>query len=107
VEKGGLAGIDRLSMSQLMQMGWIGQARAATIKAAFELGRRSPLAEDDPRLQVRSSRDVASIFAARLRGLDQEQLHVALVDTKNHVKKTCKIHGSSVSASIVRASEIF
>lgn len=107
VEKGGILGINRLSVSQLMLDSWLGLAKAATLKAAFELGRRAILADGTERDQVRSSQDVASLFAARLRGLDQEELHVVLLSTKNHILKTCKVYEGNVSTSIVRPGEVF
>ena len=107
VASGGLAGLSRQSAKQLQETKWIGLAKAATVKAAFELGRRAILSESAERVQVRSAQDVASIFAAKLRGLDKEQLHVVLLSTKNHVIKTCKVYEGNVSTSIVRPSEVF
>ena len=54
--------------------------------------------------QVRSALDVATIFEHRLRGLDQEELWVVLLSTRNHVVGTEQIYKGSISTAIVRPS---
>lgn len=103
----GVAGINRMSLAELMRVPWIGPAKATTLKAAFELGRRALLAEAGERKQVRSAQDVASLLSLKLRGLDQEQLHVVLLSTRNHVLATRKIYEGNVNTSIVRPAEVF
>jgi len=107
IARGGVAALNRGSISELTKTNGIGPAKASTIRAALELGRRAILTESVERVQVRSAQDVASLFEARLRGLDREQLYVVLLSSKNHVLKTCKIYEGNVSTSIVRPSEIF
>jgi len=103
----GLPGLNQSSAQRLMQTPSIGLAKAASIKAAFELGRRLLMVNGDSKVVIRSAQDVATMLAARLRGLDHEQLHVVLLDVKNQVKKTCKVYDGNVSTSIVRPGEVF
>lgn len=104
---GGVAGINRLAVAELVEVGYIGPAKATTLKAAFEIGRRALMADAGAVTQVRSAQDVASLFEARLRGLDQEQLHVVLLSTRNNILKTCKIYEGNATTSIVRPAEVF
>ncbi len=105
--KGGLTGLHKLAMPELVSCYGLGNAKAATLLAAFELGRRGLLGEAEERLQVRSANDVAQLLEIRLRGLDQEQLHVVLLSTRNHVLGTRKVYEGSLNSSIVRPAEVF
>lgn len=66
---GGVGGLSKLSQTELMQARGIGQAKSATLMAAFELGRRALLSDTGERIQVRSAQDVATLLEVRLRGL--------------------------------------
>jgi DNA repair protein RadC len=57
--------------------------KAASLKAALEIGRRLALASYEDRFQVKSPADVAKLFMIEMVALDQEELWVAALDTKN------------------------
>jgi DNA repair protein RadC len=104
---GGVGGLSRQRAPELTSARGVGPAKAAIIMAVFELGRRALLDAGDKQAQVRSAHDVASIFEAKLRGLDREQLHVILLSTKNHVLRTCRVYEGNLTSSIVRPAEVF
>src|SRR5512143_1218342 len=54
---GGLAGLARASFIDLQNEHGLGEAKVATLKAAFEVGRRLAIASPDDRVQVRSPAD--------------------------------------------------
>ncbi len=85
----------------------LGLAKATTVLAALELGRRVLLSDAGERSQVRSSQDAAAYLQVKLRGLDQEQLHVMLLSTRNHIMGTRKVYEGSLNSSIVRPAEVF
>jgi DNA repair protein RadC len=82
---GGVVGLARAPLSVLAQVKGIGPAKAVTVLAALELGRRRLLGEAGERLQVRSPHDVASLLQLEMGLLEQEHLKVVLLNTKNHV----------------------
>jgi DNA repair protein RadC len=105
---GGLVGLARLSTPELTAWHGLGVAKSATLRAGFELGRRALLGDATAeRRQVRSAHDVASLLEATLRGLNQEQLHVVLLSTRNHVIGTRKVYVGNLTTSIVRPAEVF
>ena len=59
---GGLVGLSRAPVSELSAVHGMGPAKAVTIKAALELGRRLLLESHGERPQVRSPEDVVSIL---------------------------------------------
>src|SRR3979409_869522 len=55
----------------------VGMARAVTVHAALELGRRLAAEARDDGAPVRSPRDVARLFAPRLQDLPAAEVHAA------------------------------
>ncbi|MCB0099860.1 MAG: hypothetical protein KDE46_29205, partial [Caldilineaceae bacterium] len=58
---GGLTGLAQAGFDQLCQTHGVGQAKAAQILAALELGKRIMAAAPEERLQVRAPVDVANL----------------------------------------------
>jgi DNA repair protein RadC len=81
--------------------------KAASLKAALEIGRRLMIAGYEGRLQVRSPADIAQYFMIEMRELDQEELWVASLDTKNRVVKISKVYRGSVNTAMIRIGELF
>ncbi|MBV9280732.1 MAG: DNA repair protein RadC [Chloroflexi bacterium] len=107
VQFGGLLGLSRASLSELSGKHGIGPAKAVTIKAALELGRRLLLAEAGERVQIRSPQDVASVLQIEMGLLEQEQLRVVLLNTKNQVLAIRDVYKGSLNTSMVRVAEVF
>jgi DNA repair protein RadC len=105
---GDLKGIGGASVEELSQVKGIGLAKAAQIKAAFELSRRLegyPQAEDKP--VVKTPEDVASLVRGRLKGKKKEHFLALLLDTRNRLIKVAEISIGSLDASIVHPREVF
>jgi DNA repair protein RadC len=81
--------------------------RAAQIKAALEIGRRLVIAASDDRPQIRSPADVAQLLMLEMGHLDQEQLRVVLLDTKNRVQRIHTVYIGTLNSSNVRVAEVF
>lgn len=64
--------LGRLSLKELQQTKGIGEARAITIAAALELGRRRQINEGLQRETIQSSKEAASIIIPLLRDLNHE-----------------------------------
>lgn len=72
--------LGKLSLDQLCAFKGIGPAKAVTVMAACELGRRRKLAEVEDRLVVRTSRDVYNYFYPKLADQPVEELWVMLLN---------------------------
>jgi DNA repair protein RadC len=81
--------------------------RAASLKAALEIGRRLMLAGYEGRFQIKSPADVAQLFMVEMMALDQEELWVACLDTKNRLIKIAKVYRGSVNTAMIRVGEVF
>jgi DNA repair protein RadC len=81
--------------------------KAASLKAALEIGRRLLVAGYEGRYQVRSPADVAQLFMADMLALDQEELRVAALDTKNRLLRVVTVYRGSVNSAQIRVGEVF
>ncbi|TEU03351.1 MAG: JAB domain-containing protein [Dehalococcoidia bacterium] len=104
---GGLVGLARASLGELCAERGVGQAKAAQLKAALELGRRLSSTHPEERAVVRTPQDVANLLMAEMSFLDQEQLRVVLLTSKNQVISIPDVYKGNVNTSLIRPSELF
>jgi DNA repair protein RadC len=103
----GLAGLHRVPFEELINQHGIGEAKAAQIKAAIELGRRLTLESPEERPTINSPADVAALVQYEMSALEQEHLRVLLLDTRNHVLDIVEVYQGSVNMSQIRVGEVF
>ena len=103
----GLKAISSAAQQELTQIPGIGPARAASIKAALELGRRLNLpGEDAPSIQ--SPEAAAALLIPRIGHLEKERLVVVVLNTRNRlIGEPIEVYNGSLNASMVRVGEIF
>lgn len=106
-EAGGLAGLARLTVHELTQLHGLGEAKAAELKAALELGRRSVSSDPLARPVVNSPQDIAHLVMEEMRYLDREHFRVVSLSTKNHVLGISSISVGSLNSSLVHPRECF
>ncbi|ACZ37786.1 RadC family protein [Sphaerobacter thermophilus] len=107
VEHDGLPGLARLDFEDLRRSHGIGEAKAAKLKAALELGRRLTVAQPEDRPRVQTPEDIYAVAGSDMGALDQEQLRVVVLDTKNRVLRTVTLYQGSVNSAQVRVAEVF
>ena len=100
-----LAGITRLN--ELTNIKGLGQAKAATVLAALEIGRRIASAKPIEKIHLSCPQDVADFLMPRLRYVAKEQFVVILLNNKNKVIGTEVVSEGSLSSSIVHPREVF
>jgi DNA repair protein RadC len=104
---GGMDGLHRASFVELCNVEGVGPAKAAQIKAAIEVGRRISKTKTEERRLISSPQDVADQVQYKMAALEQEELWVLLLDTRNHHLRTEQLYRGSLNASTVRPAEIF
>jgi DNA repair protein RadC len=103
----GLTGLARASEGELDRLAGIGEARAAQLTAAFELGRRLLADWPSGRWTIRAPADVADRLVLQMGRLEREELRVVLLNTKNAVLRVATVYQGNVSESLVRVGELF
>ena len=105
---GNLKGIAGASVEELSQVRGIGLAKAAQIKAAFELASRlEGYAETGQRPVVKKPEDVVAVVGGRLKGKKKEHFLALMLDSRNQLIKTSEVSIGSLDTSIVHPREVF
>lgn len=107
VQRGGWAGLMRTDYADLCKHHGLGEAKAATLKAALEIGRRLLLTSQEERFQIRSPADAANLLMVEMGHLDQEHLRTVLLDTKNRVQVISTVYIGSLNSALIRVGEVF
>ena len=104
---GGLRALDAASIAELCQLKGIGPAKATTIKAALELGKRLSGEPAQRNFKVTSPQDLVNYFQPRLQHLRKEVFKAVLLNTKHQMLKDVTVSEGSLSASLVHPREAF
>jgi len=92
--------LGKLSVSGIKKLKGIGEAKAVTIAAALELGRRRKMAEAADNPQIRSSADVFNIFSPLMEDLLHEEFWILFLNRANKVQGRMKISQGGVSGTV-------
>ncbi len=106
-EFGGLAGIARARIPQLSSLQGVGLAKAAQLRAAFELGKRLATSVDGPKAVVRGASDAAALVMEDLRHRQQECLGAIFLDTRNQVICVRILTVGTLTGSPAHPREVF
>ena len=104
---GGLSGLHRAPIDELVAQHGIGEAKAAQIKAAIELGRRLTLEAPEEKPTINSPANAAALVQYEMSALEKEEMRVILLDTRNHVVDVVTVAHGSLNAAQMRVGEIF
>ncbi len=106
---GGLMGLHRASYEEVCQQHGLGKAKAAQIKAAIEIGNRLAKQKilENQEVSFHSPEEVAKYVQYEMAALDQEQLRVILLDTRNRFQKMITLYTGSLNSSTVRIGELY
>jgi DNA repair protein RadC len=105
--KNNLVELSRLSISDLKKFKGIGEAKAVSILAALELGKRRRSAEALERKTIRSSRDAFECIYQEATDLHYEKFWVILLDQANKVLRLTEISEGGVSGTVADPKKIF
>ena len=95
-----LNALGKLTISDLKKIHGIGTARAVTIAAALELGRRRKISEVPEALQIKCSKDVADIFQPLLSDLPHEEFWILFLNRSNRIINRMKLSQGGVSGTV-------
>ena len=92
--------LGRLSVEEISSIRGIGAAKAVTIVAAMELGRRRQSAESPIDKQIKMSSDVFDIFQPLLADLSYEEFWAVFLSRANRIIGKMKISQGGVSGTV-------
>ena len=103
----GLGGFQKATIQEMCRVEGVGKAKAVQIKAAIELGRRLSRLRSDDKIVISSPQDVASQVQYEMARLEQEELWVFLLDSRNQLLRIEQLYRGSLNSSSVRPAEIY
>ena len=89
--KGNLSLLANLQFNELLSIKGVGNAKAITLMAALELGRRRRISEVIDRFKISSSLDVFELMKPLLEDLHIEQFWILYLNNSNKVLSKLKI----------------
>ena len=98
--KNNLGELGKLSVKELMKIKGIGEAKAITIIAALELGRRRQANDAFDKTQVKDSKDVARYFQSLLQDHSQEVFAVVFMNQANKINHLEIVSIGGITATI-------
>jgi DNA repair protein RadC len=95
-----LNSLGKLTITDLKKIHGIGPARAVTIAAALELGRRRKLAETPEIPQIKCSKDVFNLLSPLLSDLPHEEFWILFLNRSNKVINRMKLSQGGISGTV-------
>ncbi len=99
--------LGKLSVNDLTQFNGIGEAKAISIIAALELGRRRKTTSSDKKPIIQSSKDAFEVINSVLSDLTHEEFWVIYLNRRNEVIKKEFISKGGVSGTVADIKIIF
>jgi len=103
---GNVKAISEASLEELSQVRGIGLAKAAQIKAAFELAKRSEV-EVGEKIFIKTAEDAVKLVKPKLKDKKKEYFLILSLDSRNNLIKISEISIGSLNANLVHPREIF
>ena len=96
-----LNALGKLGIAELTKLKGIGEAKAITILAALELGRRRKISEIIEKQKITQSKDIFELFQPILGDLPHEEFWVLFLNRSNRIIERSKISQGGVAGTVI------
>ena len=103
---GNIKNLSEASIEELSKVKGIGIAKAAQLKASFELARRKD-DYDYAKISVKSHQAVVKLVSPKLKDKKKEQFLILCLDIRNNLIKIGNISTGTLDANLVHPREVF
>ncbi len=93
--------LGKLDISELTKTKGIGQAKAITIQAALELGRRRKISDILNKKKITQSKDVYELFQPIIGDLPYEEFWILLLNRSNKIIEKIKISQGGIAGTVI------
>ena len=104
---GNIKAISQASIEELSEIKGIGLAKAAQIKACFELGRREELEPELRDFDIKNPEAVAKAIRSSIKDKAKEHFKLILLNPRNKIIGISTISIGTLNASLVHPREVF
>lgn len=106
-DSNGLNSLKNASLSDLMEVDGIGEAKAAMILAAVQLGIRLAVSSNGSKIRVTSPSIAANYVLSEMSVLEQEHFRIMTLNTKKEINFIREISKGTINMTIVHSREVF
>ncbi|MCC7246769.1 MAG: DNA repair protein RadC [Saprospiraceae bacterium] len=99
--------LGKCSLKELQKFKGMGEAKAISIAAALELGRRRQLSNLQDRPKITSSRDAFEAIASMLNDLFHEEFWILLLNRANEVTHRHRLSSGGTAGTVVDIKQVF
>ncbi|MCP4442104.1 MAG: JAB domain-containing protein [Aureispira sp.] len=99
--------LGQTTLKDLQKHKGVGEAKAITIAAAMELGRRRQSTTPTQRPSIRSSQDAFNILASLVMDLPHEEFWVLILNRANKVLRSVQISSGGLAGTVVDTKKIY
>ena len=103
----GVQGLVRIGLDELCRVPGVGESRAARLRAAVELGRRTLFGDREERPQMLATSDLVAYLQPRYSGFGVERFGVMLLDQKQRVIRSEILSTGTIETSISNPRDTF
>jgi len=107
VKFGNVKAISQATIEELSQIKGIGLAKAAQLKACFELGKREELEPEFKNYDIKDPESVVKAIRASIRDKAKEHFKLILLNPRNKIIGISTISIGTLNASLVHPREVF
>ncbi|HOS59182.1 MAG TPA: DNA repair protein RadC [Syntrophorhabdaceae bacterium] len=108
-EFGSIRAISEATIEQLSKIKGVGLAKAAQLKACFELGKRQELATESgyENYDIKNPQAVVDAIRACIKDMKKEHFMLMMLNTRNKIIRIENISVGTLNASLVHPREVF
>ena len=106
-DSNGLNSLKNANLSNLMEVDGIGEAKAAMILAAVQLGIRLAVSSNGTKIRVTSPSIAANYVLSEMSVLEQEHFRIMTLNTKKEINFIREISKGTINMTLVHAREVF
>lgn len=107
LEPDGIGQLSHYEAEEFMQVKGIGKAKACSLVAAMELGRRISVAPKSNRVFIANSTSLANLFMQDMRHRTREFVQIAMLDVQQRLIARATISIGSISEAAAHPREVF
>lgn len=96
-----LTELGKFTLTDLKKIKGIGPAKAITILAALEIGRRRNLSEAKKSIHIKSSKDIFAILHPKMADLKHEEFHVLYLNRNNVIIADKIISSGGIAGTVI------
>lgn len=104
---GNIKAISQASIEALSEIKGVGLAKAAQIKACFELGKRQDLEPELKNYDIKNPQSIVKAIRSSIKDKAKEHFKLILLDNRNKIIGISTISIGTLNASLVHPREIF